>query len=66
LSFARLGSPNHLGHRIAAGHAKSRRNFGVTQSGMIPAQRNRASPCRIVADAASLERLMIELKMLTH
>ena len=36
-----FGSPNRLSHRIAAGHTEQRRNFGVTQSGVIPAQRNR-------------------------
>jgi hypothetical protein len=41
-------------------------NFVVTQPGVIPAQRNRAPPCQIVADAAFLERLKIALKMLTH
>jgi hypothetical protein len=34
----------------------------VTQSSVIPAQRNRAPPCQIAADAAFLERLKIRLK----
>jgi hypothetical protein len=38
----------------------------VTQSGVIPAQRNRAPPCQIVADAAFLEPLKIGLKVLTY
>jgi hypothetical protein len=38
----------------------------VAQSGVIPAQRNRAPPSQIVADAPFLERLKIALKMLTH
>jgi hypothetical protein len=33
---------------------------------VIPAQRNRAPPCQIVADAAFLEPLKIGLKVLTH
>jgi hypothetical protein len=35
LSVLGLGSPNRLSHRIAAGHTEQRRNFGVTQSGVI-------------------------------
>ena len=61
-----FGSPNRLSHRIAAGHTEQRRNFVVTQSGVIPAQRNRAPPCQIVADAAFLEPLEIGLKVLTY
>jgi hypothetical protein len=38
----------------------------VTQSGVIPAQRNGAPPCQIVANAAFFERLKIGLKVLTH
>jgi hypothetical protein len=34
----------------------------VTQSSVIPAQRNRAPPCQIAADAAFLDRLKIRLK----
>jgi hypothetical protein len=60
------GSPNRPSHRIAAGHTEQRRNFVVTQSGVIPAQRNRAPPCQIVANAALLEPLKIGLKVLTH
>ena len=59
------GSPNRLSHRIAAGHTEQRRDFGVTQSGVIPAQRNRAPPCQIVANPAFLEPLKIGLKVLT-
>ena len=66
LSVVGLGSPNRLSHRIAAGHTEQRRNFVVAQSGVIPAQRNRAPPCEIGADAAFLERLKIRLKVLTH
>jgi hypothetical protein len=61
-----LGSPNRLSHRIAAGHTKQPRNFVVTQSGVIPAQRNRAPPCQIVAVAAFLDLLKIGLKVITH
>jgi hypothetical protein len=66
LSVLGLGSPDRLSHRIAAGHTKKRRNFVVTQSGVIPAQRNRAPPGQIVANAALLEPLKIGLKVLTH
>jgi hypothetical protein len=38
----------------------------VTQTGVIPAQRNRAPPCQIVANAALLEPFRIGLKVLTH
>ena len=51
------------GHRIAA--AEQRRNFFVTQPGVIPAQRNGAPPGQIVADAAFLKRLKIKLKVLS-
>jgi hypothetical protein len=66
LSVLGLGSPNRLSHRIAAGHTEQRRNFGVTQSGVIPAQRNRAPPCQIVANAALLEPFEIGSKVLTQ
>jgi hypothetical protein len=62
LSVLGLGSPNRLSHRIAAGHTKQRRNFVVTQFGVIPAQ----PPCQIVANAALLEHLKIGLKVLTN
>jgi hypothetical protein len=61
-----LGSPNRLSHRIAAGHTEQRRNFVVTQSGVIPTQRYRAQPWQIVADAAFRNLLKIGLKVLTH
>jgi len=38
----------------------------VTQSGVIPAQRNRAPPYQVVADAAFLDLLKIGLKVLTQ
>jgi hypothetical protein len=38
----------------------------MTQSGVVPAQRNRAPPCQIDADAAFLEPLKTGLKVLTH
>ena len=66
LRVSGLGSPNRLSHRIAAGHTEQRRNFVVTQSGVIPALRNRTPPCQIVADAAFLEPPKIGLKVLTH
>jgi hypothetical protein len=66
LSVLGLGSPNRLSHRIAAGHTEQRRNFVVTQSGVIPAQRNRAPPGQIVAHAVLLEPLKIGLNVLTH
>ena len=61
-----LGSSNRLGDRIAAGHAEQCRNFTVTQTGMIPAQRNGAATGQVVAFAAFFERLSIGLKVLTH
>jgi hypothetical protein len=66
LSVLGLGSPNRLSHRIAAGHTEQRRDFVVTQSGVIPAQRNRAPPCQIVANAALLEPFEIGSKVLTQ
>jgi hypothetical protein len=48
---------------------RNNHNFVVTQSGMIPAQSHRTSPCQIVTGCrvpCFLERLKIELKMLTH
>jgi hypothetical protein len=45
---------------------ESCRNFALTQSSVIPAQRKRASRCQIGADAALLERLKIRLKVFTH
>jgi hypothetical protein len=66
LSVLGLDSPNRLSRRIAAGHTEQQRNFVVTQSGVIPAQRNRAPPCQIVANAALLEPFKIRLKVLTH
>jgi hypothetical protein len=51
---------------LLLGVRNNARNFVVSESGVIPAQCNRAPPCQIVADAAFLERLKIGLKMLTH
>ena len=61
-----LGSPNRLGRRIAAGHAEQRRKFIVTQSAVVPAQRNGAPPRQIIAHAAFFEPLKIALKVFTH
>jgi hypothetical protein len=61
-----FGSSNRLGHRIATGHAVHRCNFIVTQSGVIPAQRNGAPPRQIVADAPFFEPPKIALRVLTH
>jgi hypothetical protein len=47
---------------LLLGMRNKRPNFVVTQSSVIPAQRNRAPPCQIAADAAFLERLKIRLK----
>jgi hypothetical protein len=38
--------------------------FRRDSTSLIPAQRNRAPPCQIAADAAFLERLKIRLKVL--
>src|SRR6202795_3036350 len=61
-----LGSPNRPGPPNCCCACGITPHFLVTQSGVIPAQRNRAPPCQIVADAAFLERHKIGLKMLTH
>jgi hypothetical protein len=60
------GSPNRLSHRIAAGQTEQRRDFVVTQSGLIPAQLIAHGLARLPRMPRFLRPLKIGLKVLTH